>query len=144
MDITNDKRNRTSPRTNAFNEVLNLIDTNIDSLSNNVASLDSIPDAEKVLILLREAVAAKVGTQHEVEKPATTRTRPAKGQGKPSGSHYVAETQSGTLTYINSPDMALNPTNYPDFVHMWGPFNTAPGAQYAVDHQTHTNKPQLF
>lgn len=139
MDLTTDnKRFRTSPRTNAFQEVLALIDS-------HMKGWDQSTPAKQALTNIREAVAAKVGTQHEVEKPATGRTRAPKGQGKSAnGTHYVGMTESGTLTYMSSPDMALNAGNYPEFSHIYGPFNTRAGAEYAIAHDTYTSRPQLF
>jgi hypothetical protein len=140
MDLSTDnKRFRTSPRTNAFNEVLALIDSQASEWGKNNNSAATAGVA--ALATLRDKVVGMIGTQHEVEKPATTRVRAPKGS-KMTGNHYVAVSQ-GKVEYVKGTDTSIMIENDPEVV-FFGPFQTKAGALYSVEHGTYSQKPQVL
>lgn len=116
-------RHRTSPRTNSFGEVIELIDAQIAEMEKRQAGEQGdFSTTFTVLRTLREQVEAKIGTQ----SPKTVPTR----------QHFVGEMGDGTMAYVKgSEDESV--------VHLWGPFHTRGGAQYAIDHSTYTNHPKV-
>jgi hypothetical protein len=127
-------RNRTSPRTNAFQEVIALIDTQAQTWDANLA-----PYAIEALTNLRTAVQAKVGTQHTDGAPKRAYTKKGDKPQTVEGNHFVGKTNNGVAVYVKGTEW--NPT---DYMAVFGPYNTKQGALYAIEHGTFTSKPQVF
>lgn len=129
-------RAHTSPRTNAFNSVLALIDAQLATPGIDDASFG----APTALRTLREKVSALIGTKHGESEPKGKPGRPrTKEDNGLNGAHFVGVSNNGVPSYVHGTD--FNPT---DYMAVYGPFNTKAGSLYAIEHNTFTSKKQVF
>lgn len=127
------KRSKTSPRTNAFNEVISLIDSHIGEWEKE----ETRGQAMTVLRTLRQDVEAMIGTKHaaKVDKDDTT----VASVGK-KGTHFVGVTGDEKVLYLRRDREGVYHTDddgSETVAHIYGPFSTEGGARYAVTHGTY-------
>jgi hypothetical protein len=136
METSNVKRSRVSPRTNAFNSVLALIDAQMKD------ECDLQP-ATAALTYLRQQVQTLIGTKHQVVKATTTKKPRTPKAPKIQGTHFVAETMDSKTHYVKGKDVPTWIENDPTVV-FFGPYNTKAGALFAIESDTYHQKPAPY
>ena len=135
------KRSYTSPRTNFGNEALAIVALLRTKWETEEPEI--MPDGTRHVG--REAVLSVLSLVSEQIVNLRDNGRPEKAEGEArvrsstpnpflGKHHFVALTTENTLTYIDCKKRPV-PANLPaNVAHLFGPFNTKAGAEYAVSH----------
>ncbi len=135
--VNTTKRNRVSPRTNAFNQVMTLIDSYCVELNQmNHITPEAVLTA---LQIVRARVSNMIGTKHTVVK--TTTKRVAK-EPKIKGKHFVAKF-ADRVEYVSGKDVSILLENDPVVV-VHGPWTTKAGAFFAMEAGIYNQKPTPY
>lgn len=122
------KRFRTSPRTNAFNEVLAIL-----AQYNNTEGRE----ASDVLNEVAEKVRNLIGTQL-VKEDREKRTYTPKGLKLYHG-YYVGESSNGQLSVVSLPKGGNIEELREHFTHFYGPWRTKAGAEHRMMQGEHVS-----
>lgn len=134
---------KTSPRTNAFNEIITIIDAKLPlyQQSGNFEYVNALRD-------MRTEVAAKIGTPHIVRTP---RTKKENKEPEVGGTYFVGETEFGVAIAVKKVgndyftiDGKSDTENKALLRTVFGPFRTFDGSLYSATHGTYKNRPQVF
>lgn len=119
------KRFRTSPRTNAFEQVISLIDAHLGT--ENIEECD----VTEVLATLKGEVSALIGTKLPLEKEEGGRTRAPNGSKCEKG-HYIGVNADGSKSYIYLAEAGVIADLKAAHTSVFGPFRTKDGTQYRM------------
>ena len=134
------KRTRTSPRTNAFNEVISLID---EYIRQEDGALDPPSEARLTLLMVREGVSGLIGTQHDHKGNNDDTSTTSVGK---KGTHYIVVTGNGTALYLRRKDGEYHTSDgdAAALVVIYGPCKTKAGCEYAIQHNTYAILPRVM
>lgn len=124
-------RTRTSPRTLALDEVQEIIahalasDPNVGDEASRMLRGIAFKVDELRLGHPKSAKVVQVAPNGEVSKSG-------------SGSHFVGVRGDEKPVYLH------READFSGFAHVYGPFNTKAGAEYAIAHDTYTNRGKVL
>ena len=140
------KRTRTSPRLLVIKEVQALIQA-------EVAALPTISDEHmrQTIHNLLTSLSAQVeklleGHPKKEKSPKSEEDADSSTKG-PKGTHFVGQNGEGNLFYLRRDKEGVYHTSNGStetILHVWGPFNTRAGCEYAITHNTYTQHPQVM
>lgn len=123
-------RTRTSPRTLALDEVQDIIQSYIEGTA-----------ADAVTSLVLRGLSDKVN-ELRAGHPKSAKVVKVAPNGQVSttgsGSHFVGVRGDETPVYLH------READFSGFAHVYGPFKTRAGAEYAIAHDTYTNRGKVL
>lgn len=124
------RKPKTSPRENAFKQVITLIDAQVKSADNH--------DVETALTSLREQVQSLIGTQLKPKNSKSDDEMDDEGETV-AGYHFAGVQEDGKVVYVHKDQLDTKH----DLTALFGPFRTAAGVEYSIVHDTFRQRPQV-